>query len=285
VVKQNRSQIQRGDIPSASYECRFRYNSTWDSWVMENPGLSVLPTGFRNGCIPSYVAAKQVSVSAGAYRDSTDAFDIRLPVALTGTIQSTGSWAAGTNQPKLDTGALAAAARYHLFLIRKDSDGSADFLFSLSSTAPTMPSGYTAKRRILCGYVYTNDNGDIRPFHVCDDEYSFDTPINDVNGVAGSQAVTLSVSVATGVIVFWRGAILFSAGSGPAFIYASALDSADVIPNLSAATDFYNRALNGSGSWTRDVKTNVSGQFRVRWDSAPSQYWVNTYGYRDPGLD
>lgn len=57
----------------------------------------------------------------------------------------------------LDTGSLATSATwYYIWLIGK-SDGTIAALFSTSATAPTMPAGYSYKRRVSC--VYTGGNG------------------------------------------------------------------------------------------------------------------------------
>ena len=55
----------------------------------------------------------------------------------------------------LDTGAEAVSTWYHIWVIAKE-DGTTDGLFSLSSTAPSMPSGYTYKA--LVGAIYNNSS-------------------------------------------------------------------------------------------------------------------------------
>ena len=49
------------------------------------------------------------------------------------------AWAAGNNAGGLDTGAKAASKTYFVWAIRKQSDLSFDWLYSLSLTAPTVP--------------------------------------------------------------------------------------------------------------------------------------------------
>lgn len=86
-------------------------------------------------------ATNDIDIAVGNAVSTTGAL-LQLPSSMTKRLDA--SWAAGTNQGGLDTGAIANAT-YHLWLIKKDSDGSIDVLFSLSSSSPTMPSGYTAK--------------------------------------------------------------------------------------------------------------------------------------------
>jgi hypothetical protein len=107
--------------------------------------------GHISGLIQSNSAgdtANDVDISTGVCADSTGAYLMRLTSTLTKQLDA--SWAAGTNAGGLDTGAVGNN-EYYIWLIRKDSDGTIDALFSLSSTAPTMPGGYTAKR--LIGWV------------------------------------------------------------------------------------------------------------------------------------
>jgi hypothetical protein len=89
-------------------------------------------------------ATNDIDFTAGQATDSTGAAIITC-AAL--TKQTDVAWAAGTGAGGLDTGAVGNNT-YHCFAIKKDSDGSGDFLYSLSATAPTMPSGYTYFRRI-----------------------------------------------------------------------------------------------------------------------------------------
>ena len=79
--------------------------------------------------------------------------------AITKTLQSSGSWTAGTNQNGLDSGARANSTLYHIFQIVKNSDNTSDILYSLSRTSPTIPSGYTLVAWI--GSFRTNASGNI----------------------------------------------------------------------------------------------------------------------------
>jgi hypothetical protein len=79
--------------------------------------------------------------------------------AMTKTLQSSGSWTAGTNQNGLDTGARANSTLYHIFKIVKNSDNTSDILYSLSRTAPTVPDGYTLVAWI--GSIRTDGSGNI----------------------------------------------------------------------------------------------------------------------------
>lgn len=61
--------------------------------------------------------------------------------------KSDATFVAGTNQGALDTGAVGNNG-YYVFLIMRADLTAVDILYSLSSTAPTMPANYTFKRLI-----------------------------------------------------------------------------------------------------------------------------------------
>lgn len=71
-------------------------------------------------------------------------------VSATGNINTTGA-------NGLDTGTLAASTWYNLFLIYNPTTQTTAALFSLSATAPTLPSGYTFSARV--GAVRTDSSG------------------------------------------------------------------------------------------------------------------------------
>jgi len=79
--------------------------------------------------------------------------------AITKTLQSSGSWTAGTIQNGLDTKARENSTWYNIFQIVKNSDNTSDILYSTSRTAPTVPSGYTLVAWI--GRIRTDASGNI----------------------------------------------------------------------------------------------------------------------------
>lgn len=103
----------------------------------------------------------KLDIGVGNCYDSTFVYMLTIASTFTGILQSTGAWTAGSDQNKLDTGAAGASAFYYTWLIRKDSDGSTDILFSLSPTAPALPVGYTYKR--LIGVFQTDSSNHIIP--------------------------------------------------------------------------------------------------------------------------
>lgn len=223
--------------------------------------------------VASPTETHSIDVAAGMCRDSTNAANIIISSAITdGVLQSAGSWSAGNFGRKLDTGARANSTWYHVFAIRKDSDGSGDWLFSTSATAPTMPAGYTYFRRI--GSVRTDSSGNLLSFSQNGDEFLLVAGILDVDATnPGTSAVIRTLSgvptgIKVGAIVNWR--ISNSGGSGGAGVLISALDQSDQAASQTAAP-LMNigepiSAVGGSYNFAGQLvtRTNTSAQVRSR---------------------
>lgn len=225
--------------------------------------------------------ATKLDVAAGKCRDSTDVADIILTSAVTaGLIQTSGSWAAGNTQNKLDTGARANSTWYHVYAIRKDSDGSGDFLFSLSVSAPTMPSGYTYFRRI--GSVRTDGSGNITAFVQSGDSFLWAVAVQDVAvSNPGTSAVTRTLTVPTG---YKLDAILHASVQGTVTIalgLISSFDASDTTASIGNCNVGAND--NGGGSTALVIRTNISGQVRSRLSGsdASTNFYINTEGWHD----
>lgn len=109
--------------------------------------MAFKPDQFTNGYINGFglsrnavTPSSKIDIAAGQCADGGNTLLITTSAVTTVDIT-----VAGTNG--LDTGAEAASTLYALWIIRKD-DGTTSGLLSVSFTAPTMPSGYTTKRRI-----------------------------------------------------------------------------------------------------------------------------------------
>jgi hypothetical protein len=95
---------------------------------------------YISGFLPSRTSDTVLSVSSGVCRDDGDTFDLETEDAS--TINSAITGAGG-----LDTGSMSDDTWYYVWVVGK-SDGTVAGLLSLSSTDPTMPSGYSYKRRV-----------------------------------------------------------------------------------------------------------------------------------------
>jgi hypothetical protein len=121
----------------------------------ERPGV------FHSFRLPrSYIAGLSYANNA---TDPTNDIDIAVGMALSSSGEKTiilatafdaplvkrldAAWAAGSGNGGLDTG-VVGNNNYYIHLIMNDATGAVDVLFSLSATAPTMPSGYDRRRLI-----------------------------------------------------------------------------------------------------------------------------------------
>lgn len=139
-----------------------------------------------------------IDFATGACFDDTYTVFMNQIISMTKKLDVT--FAEGTNQGMLDVGAVAADTWYYFFLIRKDSDGSLDYLASTSPTSPTMPSGYTYKRRVR-GAVLTDGGGNILGFYQKDNYFWYDVMIKDYStGAIGTSKTLVTVSVPPNMI-------------------------------------------------------------------------------------
>lgn len=92
-------------------------------------------------------AANDVDITSGKAAADASPFNLMvLGSALTKRIDAL--WAVGSGNGGLDTGGVSAAGTYYVWLIQRSDTLVVDALFSLSNTAPTMPTSYDRKRLI-----------------------------------------------------------------------------------------------------------------------------------------
>lgn len=103
-------------------------------------------TGYITGLCyrPGTDAVNDINIDIGQCADTTGA-DVMLVPYITKQLDA--SWAVGTNAGGLDTGSIGNSD-YYMWVIKRVDTGVVDALFSLSSTAPTMPTNYTLKRLV-----------------------------------------------------------------------------------------------------------------------------------------
>ena len=97
------------------------------------------------------------------------------------------AWLPGNNQGGLDTGTVAINTWYYCYVISNDDGSIVDCLFSASPTSPTLPVGYTKKKRVRNGFFKTNLNGDIKNFSQSKDFYVFTGPQSNNHTLLFSQ--------------------------------------------------------------------------------------------------
>lgn len=110
----------------------------------------------RMGYQASKAGAKTLSINFSSFivRDSTGANALGILNTTLKTLTLTNNGANG-----LDTGSLSSSTNYHVFIIYNPTTTTIAVLASLSGTSPTMPSGYTYKRR--AGFFRTDSSSNI----------------------------------------------------------------------------------------------------------------------------
>lgn len=218
------------------------------------------------------VAAGQAGSSAAPYALMT------LAVALTKRLDAT--WAVGTNQGGLDTGAVANGT-YHVFVIRRPDTDVVDVLFSLSATSPTLPANYTQSRRI--GSI-VRASGAIRPFVQDADTFRWKSGAIDVAATnPGSAAIVRSLTVPTGIHVFAILSVGIAFGASGEAALVSDTDANDEAPTGSLSTIQAGFANGSISSLVNPIRTNLSGQVRTRlaFGGATETLRITTWGYID----
>lgn len=121
------------------------------------PSYQVLPVqkNLFFGAMPYWTSASTYTLPAG-FRCWSDDDTMELVIASDQAVVLSASGANG-----LDTGAEANSTKYHLWVIG-DSTGvnATKGLFSLSATAPTLPSGYN-KKRLVPTATYNDGSGNL----------------------------------------------------------------------------------------------------------------------------
>lgn len=234
--------------------------------------------GYLSGCILSNDATTpntKLDVSAGIAMDSTNTFLINLPA----TVINFGVTGAGG----LDAGSIAAATWYHVFAIAK-ADGTASAIVSTSASSPTMPSGYTYKRRI--GSARSDVSSHLNTFSQLGDEFLWtgsSSPWLDVNAVtlaATAQTKTLTVPTGVQVYALFHAFIRDDGTTSVTSCVVTALDEADQSGSLQF--DLVTPGTtSGYGAGNFRIRTNTSAQIRVRGSGTAAALTISTRGWID----
>jgi hypothetical protein len=116
------------------------------------------------------------------------------------------NWVAGTNQGGLDIGTKQANTWYYGYAIYNPTTNVADIIFSASPTSPTLPSGFTKKRRIKGAFFLTNSSANIRGFLYFSEggQYIWTSPItvHYSQNTSGSGTINVSVPRIYGMVAY-----------------------------------------------------------------------------------
>lgn len=263
--------------------------SAWQAIVLPTADSLTLPRGYLSGLTLSNNgtdADHDVDVAAGECRDGADAFDMALAATMTKQIDA--AWAAGSGAGGLFAGTVANNTWYHVFLIRKISDGSIDAGFDTSASAANIPAGYSAFRRL--GAVLTDGSANVLSFTQLGGQFLLSTPINDIAAAnPGTAAVLRTLSVPSGVQVEADISVVVrdSSATVDTAVLITSPDQSDTAPSATGVADL---VVTGTGagvdSYTGTrarVRTNTSSQVRSRLSAtaATVTLYITTHGWRD----
>jgi len=123
----------------------FGWDKTWR--------IPAWPTNFISGLGITRTSASQLTIEIGSARSDDDTTNLALAATVTANLASAGAGG-------LDTGSEASSTWYYLWLIYNPTSDIYAAMWSLSSSSPTMPSGYTKKKRV--GSWYNNSSSALR---------------------------------------------------------------------------------------------------------------------------
>lgn len=151
--------------------------TAWFAHPTGTPSSASIVATTRN-LVAAYASASTLTVNADevVLKDSSSAVYLATSVSLTANIAASGA-------NGLDTGAEASSTWYYVWIIYNGTTVAA--LLSTSSTAPTMPSGYTYKA--LVGAVRNDGSSNFIRFWQHDRRYSIAT-----QNIFTAQALTTS---------------------------------------------------------------------------------------------
>jgi len=214
--------------------------------------------------------ASTMAVTADAVQliDTSNNLFTARSVSLSINIATTGANA-------LDTGSAANNTWYYFYVIAK-ADGTVAGLLSTSSSAPTMPSGYTFKRRL--GAVRTDGSANIKSFWQADRlfRYMNSGVTNNIVVNAGTATTFTTISAAAFVPPISRLALLQGQVIGTATAEAIAIQPTGTTGfTYMAYTSDVNTTL---GSALIPIVTDSSQQFDYKGFNTPTvTIWVEGF--------
>jgi hypothetical protein len=275
--------IYLGEAPTfTSYKGVLKTSADVTVWTADpiagapitTPLSATLLRGYLSGLQRTANTTTTLTISSGVCVDDTRTAVLSLSA---GTIDFATVGANG-----LDAGALASNTAYHIFAIGK-TDGSTAFLASTSPTSPTLPSGYTLKRRISS--IKTIVGAATLPNYVqIGNEFLLSGSISvAVTATVTAVAVTQSLSdgVPTGV-QFVAKLRIFGNNSATSGITFYPLDQGTQVANSPVGNLSLGWTGNTSSAGEFNIRTNTNAQIGVISTASPGAvYSIVAYGWED----
>jgi hypothetical protein len=201
-------------------------------------------------------------------------------------------WSPGNNGGMLDAGVKTANTTYHCFAIYNPTSGLSDYLASLSASSPTLPGGYTKKRRV--GSILTDGSLNNRLFLQTGKLFTLDNYVNDLFTTVFSATRQLqALTVPTGIsVIALLNAALVKSSSPAALNHAIRFtnpNQTDQPPIQTTGTEIFDLSLStgvnqGGAICTRlEITTDTSAQigYRSTATASATDMELNTIGWRD----
>lgn len=227
-------------------------------------------------------AANDIDIAAGTACDSTGVAMLN-GAAMTKQLDAT--WAAGSAAGGRFSGVSESTSTwYHVFAIRKDSDGSVDYGFDTSLTAANKPAGYTYYRRI--GSIYNDSGSSIRSFRQTGDYFEWVAPTLDVDTATLSTTSTSYslASVPPGLSFRVNANIgVAHATASNGLVYLRNPSNTDSTPTATAApmAVIRNPLVNVVHVAFAQFTTDTSQQVAARSTNASTTFRIAPLGYMD----
>jgi hypothetical protein len=248
---------------------------------------SALPPGHIHGLtLANNVtdANNDIDIAAGAARSDDNSTDLVLSATTIKRLDA--AFAAGANQGGRDGGSKTANSTYHVWLIAKNGGADPDVLFSTSLASPTMPGGYTKKRRI--GSTLTDASANIRGFVQAGDFFALKSRVGSgTPGAANSRApVALAVPRELPLMALFSAKVVENSTQAPAVRYAAFTSpyENDIEAATAAVMAQEAKVVTGEFGEVLSATLTMAGQFEVMTDTT-SQIYYRTSGSSHLGID
>ncbi|GAB5506694.1 MAG: hypothetical protein Rhirs2KO_18570 [Rhizobiaceae bacterium] len=224
-----------------------------------------------------------IGIAAGsAASDSAIPLLMSLSSAIYKKLDAT--FAEGTGNGGMVSGeSLPTSGTIHVWLIMK-ADGTTDVCannHASSGLSPTLPSGFTYKRRILS--LRTDSSGNILPFVQHGDYIALNPPVNSADNVSvGTSVISQSLAVPAGLEIEAHVAVQLLLSSAPAgaVVFDGTLDDQTYNSPVGNQTI----RTNGAGEVTAQTmfrRTNTSSQIKIVAETSASKFYMVVLGWRD----
>lgn len=253
----------------------------------------VVPNGYIYGLTLSNNATdpnNDIDIAAGVCRSFQDTFNMTLGSTLVKRLDA--AWAVGTNQGGLFSGTKTLSTAYHVFLIRRTSDGTIDAGYDTSYTAANIPSGWVAYRRL--GTVYTDASNNLVQFYQVGNYFWFKTPVANVNSVSqttsfSTRTITAPPGKNTLVTIFARHVTGTTISTADNYLMIREVDSLNDVSGITIPSPGFwwaaqdeSTLLGGPGiGFRQNVVANSSAQISTRMSEETANIFISTIGYWD----